>query len=251
MTNDLAKTYFWPTRINDTFTMRLPSHRAIQYMNPDGGGKWEAERLAAMHATIKPSDVVYDIGAEQGDMSALLASWAFSGALVAIEPNPWVWPCIKAIFDENDLTPPAATYVGFVGSDPMVPTNPDGIRRGFFRGWPDCATGVIDPAAGFAHMAQEQDRVPTTTVDALVAKTGLVPNVITMDTEGSEWHVLRGAQRTLVQHRPTVFVSVHDEFLADLYGQTPEDVLHLMGKAGYDAELLAVDHEEHWRYTPR
>ena len=109
MTNDLARTYFYPTNINDTWTMRLPSHRAIQYMNPAGGGKWEAERLAAMHDTIKPSDVVYDIGAEQGDMTALLASWAHTGALVAIEPNPWVWPCIKAIFDENDLTPPAAS----------------------------------------------------------------------------------------------------------------------------------------------
>ena len=249
MTNDLAKTYFYPTRINDTWTMRLPSHRAIQYLQDSAG--WEVERLAAMHATIKATDTVFDIGSEQGDMTGLIAQWTPEGHVVAIEPNPWVWPCIKAIFDENNLTPPAATYVGFVGSDPTVPTNPDGIRRGFFRGWPECAIGVIDPAAGFAHMAQEQDRVPTTTVDALVAKTGLAPNVITMDTEGSEWHVLRGATRTLAQHRPIVFVSVHPEFLRDLYGQTPEDVHHLMDKAGYDAELLAVDHEEHWMYTAR
>lgn len=251
MTNDLAKVYFHPTDVNGRWVMRLPSHRAIQYMRPEGGGKWEAERLAAMHDTIKPSDVVYDIGAEQGDMTSLLASWAHTGAVVAIEPNPWVWPCIKAIFDENDLTTPAATFVGFVGSVPTIPTNPDGIRRGFFRGWPDCATGVIDPAAGFAHMAQEQDRVPTTTVDALVAKTGLVPDVITMDVEGSEWHVLRGAHRTLRVHRPVVFVSVHPEFLADMYGQTPADVDALMAKAGYDREHLATDHEVHVKYTPR
>ena len=81
MTNDLAKTYFYPTRINDTWTMRLPSHRALQYIRPEGGGKWELERLAAMHDTIKPSDVVYDIGAEQGDMTALFAQWAPEGAL--------------------------------------------------------------------------------------------------------------------------------------------------------------------------
>lgn len=249
--NDLAKVYHYPTRVNDAWTIRLPSHRAIQYMRPEGGGKWELERLAAMHDTVKPSDVVFDIGAEQGDMSGLLASWAFSGAVVAIEPNPWVWPCIKAIFDENDLTPPAATYVGFVGSKPTTPTNPDGIRRGFFRGWPDCATGVIDPAAGFAHMAQEQDRVPTTTVDALVAKTGLAPNVLTMDVEGSEWFVLKGAARTLAVHRPTVFVSVHEEFLRDFYGQSPTDVLHLMDKAGYDATHLATDHEAHYRFDAR
>lgn len=251
MTNDLARTYFYPTRINDTWTMRLPSHRAIQYMRPEGGGKWELERLAAMHDTIKPSHVVYDIGAEQGDMTALLASWAHTGALVAIEPNPWVWPCIKAIFDENDLTPPVASFVGFVGSNTTIPTNPDGIRRGFFRGWPDCATGIIDPAAGFAHMAQEQDRVPTTTVDELVRKTGQVPDVLTMDVEGSEWYVLRGATKTLAKYRPTVFVSIHEAFLRDMYGQTGADVLHLMDKAGYNATHLATDHEAHWRFDPR
>lgn len=249
MTNDLAKTYHYPTRVNDTWTIRLPSHRAIQYLQDSTG--WERERLAAMHDTIKASDVVYDIGAEQGDMTGLLASWAFSGAVVAIEPNPWVWPCIKAIFDENDLTPPAATYVGFVGANDTVPTNPDGIRRGFFRGWPDCATGVIDPAAGFAHMAQEQDRVPTTTVDGLVSKTGLIPNVLTMDVEGSEWFVLRGATRTLAVHRPVVFVSVHEAFLRDFYGQCPDDVHRLMAKHGYAGEHLATDHEAHWKFTPR
>lgn len=251
MTNDLAKVYFYPTNINDAWTIRLPSHRALQYMDPRTGGKWELERLAAMHEVIRPDSVVMDIGAEQGDMTALIASWVPDGQVVAVEPNPWVWPCIRAIFDENDLTPPAATFVGFAGGRPVVPTNPDGVRRGFFHGWPDCATGVVDPAAGFAHLAQEQDRVPTTTVDELVKRTGLVPDVVTMDVEGSEWHVLRGALLTLARRRPVVFVSVHPEFLADLYGQCPADVFALMGKAGYNRELLAVDHEEHWRFTPR
>lgn len=251
MTNELAKVYFHPTMVNGSWVIRLPSHRALQYLRPETGGKWEAERLAAMHATIRPDSVVYDVGAESGDFTGLIASWAHEGAVVAVEPNPWVWPCIRAIFEENDLTPPAASFVGFCGAEPMVPTNPDGIRRGAFTGWPDCSAGVIDPAAGFAHMAQEQDRVPTTTIDALVARTGLVPDVITMDVEGSEWFVLKGAARTLAEHRPTVFVSVHPEFLNDFFGQTPAEVHRLMAKAGYDRDLLAVDHEEHYRYTPR
>lgn len=246
----LSKVYFYPTVVNDTWTIRLPSHRAIQYMQDPAGG-WERERLAAMRDTIRPDSVVYDVGSEQGDFTALISSWCHEGSVVAVEPNPWVWPCIKAIFDENDLTPPVATYVGFVGSNTTIPTNPDGIRRGFFRGWPDCATGIIDPAAGFAHMAQEQDRVPTTTVDELVRRTGQVPDVLTMDVEGSEWYVLRGATKTLAKHRPTVFVSIHEVFLRDMYGQSPADVLHLMDKAGYDGTHLATDHEAHWRFDPR
>lgn len=249
MTNDLARTYHYPTRLNGRWTIRLPSHRAIQWLQDPAG--WEVERIAAMADTIRPGHTVWDIGAEQGDITALLASWVPEGTLVAVEPNPWVWPCIRAIFDENDLTPPVATYVGFVGSKPMVPTNPDGIRRGFFRGWPECATGIIDPAAGFAHLAQEQDRVPTTTVDELVKRTGLVPDVVTMDVEGSEWFVLRGATLTLARHRPVVFVSIHEQFMADFFGQSPADVHHLMDRAGYVGSHLATDHEAHWMFTPR
>ena len=246
----LSKVYFYPTVVNDTWTIRLPSHRAIQYMQDPAGG-WERERLAAMRDTIRPDSVVYDLGSEQGDFTALISSWCHEGSVVAVEPNPWVWPCIKAIFDENDLTPPVASYVGFCGEATVVPTNPDGVRRGFFHGWPDCSVGIIDPAAGFAHLAQEQDRVPTTTIDELVKRTGRPPDVITMDVEGSEWFALKGATRTLAEHRPTVFVSVHEGFLREFFGQTAADVHKLMGKAGYDRDLLVVDHEAHWVYTPR
>lgn len=220
-------------------------------MRPEGGGKWEEERLAAMHAVIRPTDCVWDIGAEQGDMTALCASWVPQGSVVAVEPNPWVWPCIRAIFEENDLPAPVETFVGFCGEKRTRPTNPDGVRRGGFQGWPDCSVGVIDPAAGFAHMAEEQDRVPTTTVDLMVSSGAPAPDVITMDVEGSEWFVLKGAMRTLVTSRPTVFVSVHEAFLREFFGQTTGDVHRLMAKADYDRDLLIVDHEAHWVYTPR
>ena len=85
--NDLAKVYHYPVNVNGSWVLRMPSHRAIQYMQDPISG-WEQERLAAMHEAIRPDSVVMDIGAEQGDMTALLASWAHTGALVAIEPNP-------------------------------------------------------------------------------------------------------------------------------------------------------------------
>lgn len=242
MTNTDAYVYWYPTRINDTWTMRLPSHRAIQYMRPEGGGKWEAERLAAMHAVIKPTDTVYDIGAEQGDMSALIASWVPDGAVVLVEPNPLVWPCIQAIFEENGLREPVATFTGFCAShEELAHPNPS-------AGWPQCANGVIDPAAGFAHLAEQRD-IKRTTVDYLT-RTAPPPDVITMDVEGAELQVLKGAAKTLAKRRPHVFVSVHPDFMAHHFGQCPQDVHDLMASHGYTAELLAVDHEEHWHYKP-
>lgn len=233
-----AWAYFYPTQINDLGVIRLPSHRAIQYMN----GPWEAERLAAITSVLKPTDVVYDIGAEQGDMTAWFASRVPEGAVVAVEPNPLVWPCIRATFEENGLAEPVATYVGFCAShEELAHPNPA-------AGWPTCANGTIDPAAGFAHLAEQRD-IKRTTVDYLT-RTAPPPNVITMDVEGAELQVLKGASRTLVKHRPEVFVSVHPEFMAHHFDQTPQDVHDLMAGHGYTAELLAVDHEHHYWYHP-
>jgi hypothetical protein len=69
--------------------------------------------------------------------------------------------------------------------------------------------------------------------------------------EGAELLVLKGAEKTLKEHHPNIWVSVHPDMLISLYDQTKEDVLFFMDSCGYDAELLAIDHEEHWIFTPK
>lgn len=239
MTNVPAYCYFYPTHINDLGVIRLPSHRALQYMN----GPWEAERLAAMTATIKPTDVVYDIGAEQGDMSAWLATLVPDGGVVLVEPNPLVWPCIKATFDENGLPEPLASYVGFCASHDVL-AHPNATV-----GWPGAVVGTVDPAAGFAHLAEQRD-IKRTSVDYLL-RFAPAPDVITMDVEGAELEVLKGAERVLSHHRPVVFVSVHEAFMAHHFEQTPAELFDFMDSHRYNAEHLATDHEAHWKFTAR
>lgn len=234
----LSETYFYPTDIHG-HTVRLPSHRAIQWLRDP---TFERERIRTMAQVVQPHHVVFDIGAEQGDISALLALWVPTGGVVLVEPNPKVWPCIRATFDENDLPAPMLNFVGFCAATESEVSATNG-------GWPSESHGTIDPAAGFAHLA-EQDDIDRLTVDRL-ARGAASPNVLTIDVEGAELEVLKGAAFTLKHTRPEVFVSVHPRFLAHHFNQKPADVFALLERYDYRCHVLAADHEVHVWASPK
>lgn len=233
----LSEVYFHPTDIHGHI-IRLPSHRAIQWLRDP---TFERERIRTMAQVIQPDHFVFDVGAEQGDMSALIASWVPDGGVVLVEPNPKVWPCIRATFEENGLPHPIASFVGFCAAE-------SGEVYGT-QYWPGDVPDIIDPAAGFAHLA-EQDDIDRASVDDLCDLLDTRPDVITIDVEGAELEVLKGATHTLTNKRPHVFVSVHPEFIRHHFGGTTADVLNHMSGLDYRAHFLAADHELHFWFEP-
>jgi len=238
------------TKINGRWNLMLPEHRAAR---PEWQTGWEVERLDSMNANIRRGDIVYDIGAEEGDISALIASWVWpNGGVCLFEPNPKVWPNIKAIWDANNLRHPLATWVGFASDATSDAALLDDaglllLAHDPESGWPRCATELpVIGDHGFRHLAQETDVTPQITLTDFVRQTNIIPDVITMDVEGSELRVLRGARVLLHGMKPLVYLSMHPEFMDELYGDTPTDLLHFMADVGYVGMCLAVDHEEHW-----
>lgn len=230
------------TMINGRWPLLLPEHRALRPEWP----WWEATRLAAMATVIGPGSVVWDVGAEEGDFPALWASWG--AGVVLAEPNPKVWPNIRAIFEGNGFEP-RACWPGFFGDSHSHQISEYHGRAA----WPECAFGPVIGDHGFCQLGERPD-IPMTTVD-LLARFAPPPTVLTMDVEGSELHVLRGAAATLTEHRPDVFVSIHPEFMAHHYG-VPDGVAAVRGfmaDVGYpldDHRFLCIDHEHHW-WFPR
>lgn len=244
---------FEEVEINGHWPLMLPADRVEHFRR----GPWEPERLQAMRMRIEPLDVVFDVGAEQGDLPALWASWG--AQVVPFEPEPDIWPNIRACFQANGIDPPLAWFVGFASDvtelEPMNPIydgNPLGILYSTTTGWPGCAFGEHFGAdRGFHHLAQEDDAIAQITIDDFVVATGLVPDHITIDVEGSELRVLQGAEHTLSNHHPTVWVSIHTDrqWMVEQYGGVgEEEVRAFMARCGYAGRKLAEDHEAHWEF---
>jgi FkbM family methyltransferase len=235
------------TILNGRDVLSLPSHRAYLTAWRDG---WEVARIESMRGRLGRGDIVYDVGAEQGDMPALWASWGCD--VVPVEPNPKVWPSIRACFEANDLRPPSAYWVGFASDQDRWPDAYDpGVAR---DGWPACAFDTLDPTAGFAHLSQQGDTIPQVTLDSLANRSGLMPSALTIDVEGAELRVLKGATMILDRGRPWVWVSIHQDrqWMSEQYpGEGEVAVRSFMRDLDYWPERLGRDHELHLLFTPR
>lgn len=222
--------------INGRWPVIMPDHRADR---PEWTTGWEMARLDAMHKAIRPSDTVYDVGTEEGDLSALLGTWC--ARLHMFEPNDRVWPNVRAIWEANGLPAPAGCWSGFAGDVTELLSGawpPD-------NAWPPSAYGPVIPDHGFCQLAERPD-LPRIRLDDYADGTGDPPDVITMDVEGSELHVLGGARNTLIHHCPVVFVSVHEGSMVAHYGKYQNELNKFMADLGYEGRFLAHDHESHW-----
>lgn len=227
--------------VNSQFEIILPDHRADrpEWYTPEG---WERARLYHMSKNIKKNDIVYYVGAEEGEMPALCTMWG--AQLVLFEPNPRVWPNIKAIWDANKLTDPW-TFCGFA-SDKTNDLAADSLNLG----WPKSADGAVIGDHGFMNL-HEIDPATTAeiTIDDIVYDRQLPPpTVISIDTEGSEWRVLLGAKRVLEEHKPRIYLSGHPEFMYANYGTYLSDLRNWIKAFGYIETFLDYQHEVHLYY---
>jgi hypothetical protein len=86
-------------------------------------------------------------------------------------------------------------------------------------------------------------------LEALLTELKQLGTVREMDVEGTEWEVLRGAERTLEAHSPVIYISVHPEFMFAQYGYYEGEMHRWLRDRGYQGRHLAFDHEHHWEYT--
>lgn len=232
--------------VNNRWDILLPEHRAARPEWTSEGG-WEKARLDHMFETVdrfiyyhkNESPVVYYIGAEEGDMCGLLSMWG--AELVMFEPNPAVWANIKGIWDANRLKKPYICYAGFAANE----TKGDQL---FPSDFPLVAHGDMIADHGFKNLCEADGTIPQVRIDDVVEKTAYRPNIISIDVEGAEWEVLRGAEQTLRKYHPTIYLSLHPEFIYEIYKEYASDLRHWLKQIGYKETFLDYQHEVHLVY---
>ena len=204
---------------------------------------WEKPYLLKLMETLKPGMVVYDIGAEEGEFTALAAS-AVGGRNVHIfEPAPRVWNNIREVWTNNFDVEPGGCFPGFAGDEDSED------RIIILHGFPKCAYEGITFENAFGHYLQHP-HLPRITLDTYAEKFGRSPDVVMMDVEGSEIQVVRGMKRLLKERPPIVFMSMHSEERLAEYGGTKEGLLGVFAAAGYTSENYYNEWEDHWLFLP-
>lgn len=235
-----------PTLINEKWSILLPEDQAVRPFWP----YWEKERLASMYENIKTGDIVFDVGAAWGDFPALFTMWGANTVL--FEPNPLVWPNIRVTWEANQLPMPKGYFVGFASNhtDEHPFAEEEIIRQPERDGWPACAYGEVIGNHGFRNVIERYHDTPQIKIDDYCKKYDIYPDLMTLDVEGAEFEVLKGAEDVLRNRKPLVYVSIHPESMANDYPYTDVDLHAFMASLGYSGEHLATDHEVHYLFRP-
>lgn len=203
---------------------------------------WERARTLDMAARLKPGDVLVDVGAEFGWQSVVYSRMVGPENMLLVEPGPYLWPNIRRTWEHNCSVPPLASAQCLLTDEPgELP-----VGSVVVDGFPVCSAGPLTPDMAYGHVSH--GGLPRTSLDALVLDLGVVPDAITIDVEGAELLVLQGAEALLRDAQPVVWVSVHPDLMERDFATTADALHEYMDSLGYVGDLLATDHEEHWRF---
>lgn len=207
---------------------------------------WERERVESMRSHLTKDDILYDIGAEHGWLSVVYSSMVGGENMVLFEPTPEFWPNIKQTWEKNVKFQPSGFFPGFASDQ-----NSFDFSESNLFSWPKASLGELIDKNSYKNLSDESHvlAVPQITIDNYAELTGIIPSALTIDVEGAELTVLRGAEKLLRENNLKVWVSEHDDLAFKQYAVFPNWVKDFMEFLGYKREVLATDHERHVYYS--
>lgn len=159
-------------------------------------GTHERSSLLLLHREVRTGAVAWDIGAHIGYFTLALSRLVGpEGRVYAFEPLPDNLRRLRANVAASGA--PNVDALGLALSD----------RRGLARltRGESTLTGALDPGGDLSSTALTF----TDTVDGLVARGNVPPEVMKIDVEGAEGAVLRGARETIASSRPLLVIELH------------------------------------------
>lgn len=201
---------------------------------------WEREYLDELIATLKPGMTVIDVGAENGEFTAMAAKIVGGNNVHIFEPSKQYWPNIFLIWSANGLSLPAGVFCAYVGS-----RNEYDFENGDGRIMSIGNEIFYDTN----HATPESVLNKTISLDYYTSALDIKPDVVMMDIEGAELDAILGSKKMIEKCSPIFFISIHaDELIKQRSGGTKDDILELFNDFGYIAKHIHTDHEEHWKF---
>lgn len=153
-------------------------------------------------ALSRDATVVFDVGCNMGQSSLLLLVPGAVRDAVLVDPNPLALSIAAENLIRNGLEARTRFVCAFM-------SDADGDEVEFFTVGAGAAGSMYKGHAKTAAALRRSTRVPTISLDALIARTGLVPDLVKIDVEGAESKVLAGATQLASRQKARFFVEVH------------------------------------------
>ena len=216
-----------PWKVHDELVRIDPG---VRYLVPHDA---EPALFGFLKRTIRPGDVILDVGAFVGIYAVLAARWSGPrGRVVAFEPTPSSADVARRHFAFNGLGPERVQLVEAAVSDRAT--------RATFHQYDTHAMPYVNSLA----VAVDTDARPATidvavvTIDEVCRELKVVPTVIRMDVQGAEVHALRGARETIRSApRLSLVVEMHPQCWP-AFGVTEHDARDTLDDLGLTARPL-------------
>lgn len=194
--------------------------RAIEFKYREG--RFTTEFLAE----ARRASVIYDIGAHVGFYVLLAAKANPEARIVAFEPHR-----ANLLELQNNIRRSAVDNAMVFSCGVS-----DGARAAQLT-----VIGSREHTGGGTHQLSDSESgecINTVALDDFAAEQGLPPpSLVLMDIEGHELAALRGMERLLSKHRPSLYIEVHREQL-EARGESHEQLNAFLSELGYVAEIL-------------
>lgn len=162
---------------------------------------YEPDLRHALNATVRAGMVAYDIGANVGAYTLLMAHLVGPrGRVYAFEPDPLNYSFLSETVAANSL--PHVTALDYAIAESTGTARFD--RRG------GAFSGRLSADGARYSRTRNTLMVNTASLDDLIAAGQLPPpNVVKIDVEGNETLVIRGMRHTLSNYRPILACEIH------------------------------------------
>jgi FkbM family methyltransferase len=200
----------------------FPNDAIAQHLK--SGKPWEPHFKTVIQHLVKEGDTVLDCGANFGYNAVIMGKQiGLSGRLFAFEPQRIINQQLSGNMILNNIYNAAIVHAALGQEQGLTTMSP----VPYDLDW----VNIGDTSVG-----EGGDEVQIITLDMIDSQ----PNFIKMDVQGYELFALQGAEKTLKQSLPDIFIEIEEHQLAK-FNVTKEQLLNYIKSFGY--RMFRIDNE--------
>ncbi|WP_038900001.1 FkbM family methyltransferase [Dickeya dadantii] len=175
-------------------------------------GEWETPVRRELRRLLTPTSTFIDVGANIG-LHTLYATTLIgeSGRIVALEPHPVTREILRKNLEINGL-------LDRVTISPLAISNEDNstVLFEYFAEHPAMSgLKISKEVLNKFNGTIERTEVNTITIDTLVSRYNIIPDLIKIDVEGFEYSVLEGCKKTIQDYPQVRFLMEYEKVMAE------------------------------------